>query len=237
MVAVFVVATFVVFILVDGALQWSRARKQKGLQVAVAQAAGISLALSPAMVRAPAGLFVDVGHTWLSLDESGRSRVGIDGFAQKVIGHMDGVDLPEPGKSVRRGETLFAVRQGNRTAEFYAPVDGTVAAVNESVGREPALVSADPYHRGWICVLSPSNLAEDIKKLMVGAESEGWFAKEIERFREFFTVRSVQHLALGSVMQDGGEITGGVLEMLDDDSWCQFSEDFLGKAVQAHKLQ
>jgi glycine cleavage system H protein len=237
MVAVFVVATFVVFILVDGALQWSRARKEKELRSAVAQANGIGLALSPAMIQAPAGLFVDAGHTWLSLDESGRSRIGIDAFARRVIGQMDRVDLPQTGKSVTRGEPLFAVTQGTRSAEFLAPVDGTVVAVNEAVGREPGLVKADPYHRGWICVLNPSNLAEDIKELMVGAESEGWFAKEIERFREFFTVRSVQHLALGSVMQDGGEVTEGVLELLDDDSWRQFSHDFLCQPAQAHTTE
>jgi glycine cleavage system H lipoate-binding protein len=230
MVAVFVVATVVLFILIDGALQWSRARKQK--ESAVSEpATEWQTALAPEAVTAPAGLFLDTGHTWLSLDSSGRSRVGLDAFAQRVIGRIDRVDLPAPGTRVSRGAKLFTITQGERKADIFSPVDGVVSAVNEAAGRDPALVKADPYQRGWLCAIEPSNLSLDLRDLMVAEESKGWLAKEIERFKQFFAAQAVQHLALGHVMQDGGEVTAGVLEALDDEAWRRFSTDFLGSGV------
>ena len=232
MVAVFVVATFITFILIDGALQWSKARKQRLLQPKVAEPeAALQLALAPEAVAAPTGLFLDLGHTWLSLEASGRSKVGVDAFAPSVMGRIDSVDLPEAGKTVTRGERLFAVSQSGRKAYFTAPVDGVITAVNTSISRDPALLKADPYQRGWVCVLSPTNLAKDLKQLMVGEETRNWISREIERFKEFFSHRAVQHMALGHVMQDGGEVTAGVLEMLDDQSWQLFSQEFLRDAA------
>ena len=90
MVAVFVVATFITFILIDGALQWSKARKQKLLQPKVAEPeAALQHALAPEAVAAPTGLFLDLGHTWLSLEASGRSKIGVDAFAPSVMGRID----------------------------------------------------------------------------------------------------------------------------------------------------
>jgi len=232
MVAVFVVATFITFILIDGALQWSKARKQKLLQPKVAEPeAALQQALAPEAVAAPSGLFLDPGHTWLSLEASGLSKVGVDAFAPSVIGRIDSVELPEAGKTVTRGERLFAVSQSGRKAYFNAPVDGVITAVNTSIARDPALLKADPYQRGWVCVLNPTNLASDLKSLMVGEETRNWIAREIDRFRDFFSHRAVQHMALGHVMQDGGEVTSGVLEMLDDQSWQLFSQEFLRDAA------
>jgi len=231
MVAVFVVATFIAFILVDGALQWSKARKQKESQSAVPAAAPWALTLTPETVEAPAGLFLDTGHTWVSVDASGRSRIGLDAFAQRVIGRIDQVELPAPGTRVLRGDKLFTVTQGSRKAEFFAPIDGVVSAVNEAAGKDGALVKADPYNRGWLLAVEPSNLSLDIRDLMVADETKGWLRKEIDRFKEFFAAQAVQHMALGHVMQDGGEITAGVLEALDDDSWKRFSADFLGSGA------
>lgn len=232
MVAVFVVATFISFILIDGALQWSKARKQKLLKSQVREpGTGLQLELAPEAVAAPSGLFLDPGHTWLSLDASGRSKVGVDAFAPVVMGRIDSVELPEAGKVVARGERLFAVSQAGRKAYFTAPVDGVVTAVNPSIERDPALLKADPYQRGWVCMLNPTNIARDLKQLMVGEETKDWIRREIDRFRDFFSHRAVQHLALGHVMQDGGEITEGVLEMLDDQSWRLFSQEFLRDAA------
>lgn len=231
MVAVFVVATFIAFILVDGALQWSRARKQKEAQSAASATAPWRLALAPETVEAPAGLFLDTGHTWVSVDASGRSRVGLDAFVERVIGRIDKVELPAPGTRVLRGDKLFTVTQGSRKADFSAPIDGVVAAVNEAAGKDGALVKADPYNRGWLLAIEPSNLSLDIRDLMVADETKGWLQKEIDRFKEFFAAQAVQHLALGHIMQDGGEITTGVLEALDDDSWDRFSADFLGSGA------
>ncbi|HXK60112.1 MAG TPA: hypothetical protein PLP42_09475 [Acidobacteriota bacterium] len=236
MVAVFVVATFISIILVDGALQWSKARKHKLLQSPSRESeAGVQLTLSPDRVAAPSGLFFDPGHTWLSVDASGRTRIGLDAFVPAVLGRIDAVELPPAGKVVSRGERLFAINQAGRKAYFITPADGVVTAVNANIERDPALLKADPYRRGWVCVLKPTNLATDVKRLMIGEETKDWIRREIDRFKDFFSHRAVQHLALGHMMQDGGEITEGVLELLDDQSWELFSQEFLRDETCANR--
>jgi len=222
MVALFVILTIVVCVMADSVVQWAKAKKEG------AQAPD---RLVPAYafedVSAPAGVFLDPGHTWLHLTHSGTAHVGVDGFAQKVMGRIDGVELPSVGAEVRRGEKLFAIRQGDRTAVFNAPIDGVVKSVDEALARHPEAINADPYAMGWICSLSPKNLAANLKRLRVAEEAKSWLKSEVERFQEFFAARPLENMALGQVLQDGGQPTGGVLELMDDETWSLFAEQFL----------
>ena len=223
MVALFVILTIVVCVMADSVVQWAKAKKEAGAQAPDR--------LVPAYafedVSAPAGVFLDPGHTWMHLTHSGTAHVGVDGFAQKVMGRIDGVELPAVGDEVRRGDKLFAIRQGDRTAVFNAPIDGVVKAVDEALARHPEAINADPYAMGWICSLSPKNLAANLKRLRVAEEAKSWLKSEVERFQEFFAARPLENMALGQVLQDGGQPTGGVLELMDDETWNLFAEQFL----------
>ncbi len=223
MVALFVILTIVVCVMADSIVQWAKAKKEAGAQAPDR--------LVPAYafedVSAPAGVFLDPGHTWMHLTHSGTAHVGVDGFAQKVMGRIDGVELPAVGDEVRRGDKLFAIRQGDRTAVFNAPIDGVVKAVDEALARHPEAINADPYAMGWICSLSPKNLAANLKRLRVAEEAKLWLKSEVERFQAFFAARPLENMALGQVLQDGGQPTGGVLELMDDETWNLFAEQFL----------
>jgi len=222
MVALFVILTIVVCVMADSIVQWAKAKKEAG-------AAPDRLVPAYAFedVSAPAGVFLDPGHTWMHLTHSGTAHVGVDGFAQKVMGRIDGVELPAVGDEVRRGDKLFAIRQGDRTAVFNAPIDGVVKAVDEALARHPEAINADPYAMGWICSLSPKNLAANLKRLRIAEEAKSWLKSEVERFQEFFAARPLENMALGQVLQDGGQPTGGVLELMDDETWNLFADQFL----------
>src|SRR6266498_4869354 len=114
MVALFVILTIAVFVMVDSIVQWAKAKKEAGGQAPDRMVPAYAFE----DVSAPAGLFLDPGHTWIHLTHSGAAHVGVDGFAQKLMGRIDGVDLPKVGDEVRRGDKLFAIRQGDRTAVF-----------------------------------------------------------------------------------------------------------------------
>ena len=227
MVALFVILTIVVCVMADTVVQWAKARKE-----ADTLAPG---KLVPAYafedVSMPAGVFHDSGHTWLHLTHSGAAHVGVDGFAQKVMGRIDGEELPKVGTEVRRGEKLFALRQGDRTAVFNSPVDGVVKSVDDALARHPEAISTDPYMMGWICSLSPKNLAAGLKRLHVAEDAKAWLKDEAARFQEFFAARPLENTALGQVLQDGGQPTGGVLELMDDETWKLFTEQFLRDEV------
>ena len=223
MVALFVILTIVVFVMADSIVQWVKAKKEAGAMAHDRPAPVYAFE----DVSAPAGVFLDSGHTWTHLTHSGAAHVGVDGFAQKVLGRIDGVELPAVGDEVRRGDKLFAIRQGDRAAVFTAPVDGVVTAVDEALARHPEAISVDPYATGWICSLSPKNLASSLKRMRVAEEAKSWLKNEVERFQEFFAARPLENMALGQVLQDGGQPTGGVLELMDDETWNLFAEQFL----------
>lgn len=221
MVALFVIFTVVVCIGVDSIIQWRRARNEA---VPALDQVGDYLFQD---LNVPAGVYLDGGHTWVELEPEGDVHVGVDRFAESVLGRIDAVELPEVGREVRRGERLFSLVQGDRVAEFTAPVDGVVRSVDRLLARHPQSVKADPYSAGWICRLAPKNLSRNLKKLRIAEEARDWLKEEAERFQDFFAARPLEQTALGAVMQDGGQPTGGVLEWMDDETWRRFNDEFL----------
>ncbi|MBI3950489.1 MAG: hypothetical protein HY314_08555 [Acidobacteria bacterium] len=230
MVAIFVILTIVAFIVADSIVQWNQARKEQRARWA-APLPTMFPAFALEGVSAPDGVYVDAGHTWVGVDPSGRTHIGLDDFAQKAIGRIDEVDLPEVGQEVRRGERLFTIRQGERRADFVAPMDGVVSSVNEELSRHPDAIKADPYEQGWICGLRPKNLARNLRQLFIAEEARAWLNKEVQKFQEFLAARPVEHTVLGHVLQDGGQPTSGVLELMDEETWHLFTSEFLGRPM------
>ena len=224
MVALFVILTIVVCVGIDGIVQLRKAQKER---------ASLNLAdqLVPAEafanLSAPANLFLDSGHTWVEVKPSGAATIGLDGFAQKLIGRVDDVVLPEVGKEVSRGDLLFALKQDNHRAAFASPVDGVVVSVDKELPWHPEMIQSDPYKEGWVCSVMPGNLSKNLKQLFTAEEARDWLRSEAQRFQEFFAAQTLDRMQLGQVLQDGGQVMGGVLEFADDGTWKQFNEMFL----------
>jgi glycine cleavage system H protein len=224
MVAIFVILTIAVCIGIDSILQWKKSKRE-----ATARRAAGQLVPAEAFdeMNVPADLFLGSGHTWVRVASSGRADVGLDGFAQRLLGRIDAVILPDLGKEVRRGDLLFALRQDNRRAAFASPIDGVVTATDQDVAWHPEAIHSDPYTEGRICSLRPKNLAANLKQLRMAEDARQWLKDEVRRFQEFFSARPVENMHLGVVLQDGGKIAGGVLQMMDEETWKQFNEIFL----------
>lgn len=224
MVAILVVLTILACIGVDAAIQFSTARRRRQtLSPAANPLAGFTMH----GVSLPEGLFVDPAHTWVAVHTNGKTRIGLDQFILKAVGRIDEILMPEPGKEVHRGETLFTVRQGDRKIEIPAPIDGIVETINHQVVNFAETLMANPYEQGWICSLTPLRLATNLKKLSIAEEAMDWIQSEVQRFQQFISQRPVNHLALGTVMQDGGIPTEGVLELMDNETWNLFSFEFV----------
>ena len=224
MVALFVILTILVCVGVDGIVQWSKGKKEYASRSLADQ---LVPAEAFANLSAPANLFLDSGHTWVEVKPSGATTIGLDGFAQKLIGRIDDVVLPEVGKEIRRGDMLFAVKQDKHRAAFASPMDGVVTAVDKELPWHPEMIQSDPYKEGWVCSLKPRNLAKNLKQLLTADEARDWLKSEAQRFQEFFAAQPLENMQLGHVLQDGGRLTGGVLEFADDGTWKQFNEMFL----------
>jgi glycine cleavage system H protein len=95
-------------------------------------------------------------HEWV-LPAGSRVRVGITDYAQDALGDVVFVDLPSVGAVVDAGGVLGEVESTKSVSEIYAPVAGTVAAVNEALADAPERLNQDPYGEGWICELEPAD--------------------------------------------------------------------------------
>jgi glycine cleavage system H protein len=175
----------------------------------------------------PGGLFLDEGHTWSALEPSGRVRIGLDDLVRAAIGKADQVELPEPGKEVRKGDPLFTLVRGGRRAVLSSPMDGVVKAVNKELTESPAAVEHDPYRKGWICALSPANLGAALAKFRIAGEARDWLARERDRFDGFVAQQAWSSAVPGAAMADGGKPADGILDYLHDDAWTVFGREFL----------
>ena len=97
-------------------------------------------------------------HEWVKDTGAGTVRVGITQYAQEALGDVVYVSLPEVGDTVDAGDGCGEVESTKSVSDLYAPLPGTITAVNEALDASPELVNSDPYGQGWMYELE---LAED----------------------------------------------------------------------------
>jgi glycine cleavage system H protein len=83
-------------------------------------------------------------------------RIGITDFAQEALGDIVYVSLPEVGTDVEAGSAVGELESTKSVSDVYAPLTGTVAAVNEALDGTPELVNSDPYGAGWLFEMVPA---------------------------------------------------------------------------------
>lgn len=86
--------------------------------------------------------------------------MGITDYAQKELKDIVGIELPEVGITIKKGEELGVIESVKATSEYYAPVSGEIIEVNERLLEEPELLNTDPYGEGWIAKIKPHDLKE-----------------------------------------------------------------------------
>jgi glycine cleavage system H protein len=92
--------------------------------------------------------------------DGGDIVVGISDHAQEALGDIVFVELPEVGKVVAQGAPMGVIESVKAASDIYAPVSGTISAVNEALQTDPALVNKDPYGSGWLARITPSKASE-----------------------------------------------------------------------------
>ncbi len=173
----------------------------------------------------PANAFYHPGHGWAMLEAGGLVRIGVDDFLPAAIGHVDGIDLPRLGDQVVAGRPVFSLKQGQRRADIVAPVSGVVEEINPALAGRPGLIKERPFSAGWVARVRPTALCEDLPRLHVAERASAWLAREVTRLREFVLAHTADRGgALGYTMADGGEISNGSLESLDDAAWRAFMD-------------
>lgn len=88
-------------------------------------------------------------HEWIALDGT-RARIGITDYAQDALGDVVYVDLPAVDTDVAGGDAISEVESTKSVSEIYAPLGGSIAAVNDELADAPERINADPYGEGWL---------------------------------------------------------------------------------------
>ncbi len=115
-------------------------------------------------------------HEWIRPDGE-EAVVGITDYAQNQLGDVVFVELPAVGRRLAKGEAFGVVESVKSVADLYAPVAGTVVAVNEALAAAPEEVNHSPYDEGWMIRLRPEDAAQ-IEALMDGAAYDAHVAAE-----------------------------------------------------------
>lgn len=98
-------------------------------------------------------------HEWVRV-EGNRATVGITDFAQHQLGDVVFVEVPTLGAVITAGQGFSVVESVKAVSDIYAPVSGTVVAVNDALNDTPEIINGDPYGDGWIAVIEMSNPGE-----------------------------------------------------------------------------
>jgi glycine cleavage system H protein len=220
MTVLLVVLTFLTFVLLD-ALVSRRSPAAEGAKAVVLPTSSAPEPVWVAGYQLPEALHYHRGHTWARVVDPDTVEVGLDDFARRLIGSAGSVQLPSAGTWLGQGDKAFGLQSEGRVASLVAPVEGEVAEVNPDLLREPSLATDDPYGRGWVLKLRPSNLARSLRNLMSGSLARRW----MEDAREGLDLRL---MALsGSVLQDGGEPVADFARHLSAEEWKRLVGDFL----------
>lgn len=119
------------------------------------------------------GLYYSKEFEWARV-EDGKVRIGITEYAQKQLREIVFAELPSVGDEIKQNDPYGAVESVKAVSDLVAPLSGTIEKVNEEVMDKPELLNEDPYKKGWLLVISPTNLNTELKKLMDFNKAVEW---------------------------------------------------------------
>lgn len=115
-------------------------------------------------------------HEWVNTSET-PVIIGITHHAQSLLGDLVFIELPELGREVKTGDELGVIESVKAASDFYAPVNGTVIAINEAVKANPELVNNDAEGAGWLLKIQASH-PDDLEALLDATQYEKIIAEE-----------------------------------------------------------
>jgi len=159
-------------------------------------------------------------HTWVKIMDSETVRIGLDDFAQRLLGEIEETRLPEVDGAIGQGEVGWQVRTRMGSAGLLSPIDGVITNVNKGLFEDASVLNNDPYNKGWVLELKPFDLEQSLKKLLKGDKAKDWLSQEIDRLHHKIENN------LGVTVADGGELVN-TIKKIDKKEWEGLIKDFL----------
>ena len=167
------------------------------------------------------GIYFHQGHSWAAPEDGEILRVGMDDFAQKLVGKIDAIKFPKVGSQVAQGEKAWSLLVGSKSIDMLSPVDGKILEINEGLLNSPESINKDPYGQSWLMKVQAPRISANLKNLLSGRLAKKW----MEGVRENLLTR--MNYNLGAVYQDGGVPVDGIARHLDRERWDEIVREFL----------
>ena len=113
----------------------------------------------------PEGLYYSKDFAWIKIEDD-KVRMGITDYAQKSLREIVYAELPNAGGEVKQGEPYGTLESVKAVSDLVAGLSGTIEEVNEEVKSKPETLNEDPFGKGWLLIVKPSNLQPELANLM-----------------------------------------------------------------------
>jgi glycine cleavage system H lipoate-binding protein len=173
------------------------------------------------MFRVPDGVMIHPGHAWVRADGPGFATVGMDDFAQQLVGPIAALNLPAVGTTVEQGARGWRLKADSKAVDMVSPITGRVVQINEAALGNPAAVNEDPFGRGWLMKVEAPRLTFNAKQLLSGRAARDLMSSSWD---ELSTLLSPE---VGLVMHDGGAPVRGFARGVDEENWDAIARRFL----------
>lgn len=205
---------------------WILLNRQAKVTKQIQTALGV---LAANILRIPQGLFYFRNHTWMYMEKTGTAKVGLDDLLLHITGKVKFSNLKNPGEMILKGDLLTEIDQNGKLLRIFSPVSGKIMDTNITLNESDDMLNEDPYGKGWIYKIKPSNWIAETKSCYFAEAATEWSAKELERFKDFLarTMRNYTPETALIIMQDGGELIDHSLSALPNEIWKDFQEEFL----------
>jgi glycine cleavage system H lipoate-binding protein len=208
------------------------ARKSKAFNAVPVTQSGKAFGESTVIV--PNGLYFDKTHTWAFMEQDGMVKVGVDDFLQHITGTITRVNMKKDGTKVQKGEQILSLVQNGKHLDLYAPVSGIIREHNVVLETNSGLINNSPYKEGWIYRIEPSNWHRENQLLFYADKYRQYLSQEFTRLKDFMSAvltsgnKEYSHV----VLQDGGEISDGILSLMGPEVWDDFQTKYIDPSRQ-----
>jgi len=121
----------------------------------------------------PEGLYFSKDFEWVKV-EGDKVRVGITDYAQKSLREIVYTELPSVGSQVMQNEPFGTLESVKAVSDLVSAISGTIEEVNEEVQSKPETLNEDPFGKGWLLIVKPTNLQADLANLMNFEKAVEW---------------------------------------------------------------
>jgi glycine cleavage system H protein len=219
MTVLLVLATFLVFIVLDYAMNRNKA---------IATAPAVAPQPVPALVggdfiggfHVPENVAYHPGHSWLVRERKNVVRIGADEFAAALLGKVERLELPKPGAWVRQGQKILSFYRDGVKTEMVSPTEGEIMEVNAELLENPGILRQDPYGKGWLLSLHVPDEENTGRNLVPRRLVGQWMRDAVER------LYSAQPALAGAVAADGGRPADDVFAALPNTNWKEITGEF-----------